>query len=383
MKICDLTQSYAETGGGVRTYLHAKRDHILRYTDHEHLLIIPGKEDRVVREGRKVTYWVASPPVPGSTVYRLLLRSGRVREILREERPEIIELHCAYNLPWAALRHRREHPCGIIGVYHTDLPSAYVEAPVAAVLGAGPARYAKAAAMRYVRTLYNRCDVTLAISPLVEAKLQATGVKRIEPLPLGVDVEQFHPSKRDPGLREMLGVTHEDLLLIYAGRLDREKRADLLCEAFERLPEGFPAVLVLVGDGPLRQTLSERGARSGRIRVLPFQTDRCALAGLLASADLYVSAMPFETFGLSVVEAQACGLPVVGVRAGAMEDRVPPSVGRLAPPDSPDGLAQEILFLAERPDLRREMGARARALVESCFSWRTTFEHLFKIYERL
>jgi alpha-1,6-mannosyltransferase len=138
---------------------------------------------------------------------------------------------------------------------------------------------------------------------------------------------------------------------------------------------------VLVGDGPLRQTLAEQSTRDPRIKLLPFQADRERLATLLASADLYVSAMPFETFGLSVVEAQACGLPVVGVRAGAMVDRVPEGVGLLGAVDSPAEMAANILALAGAD--RSEIGARARRLVEARFSWQRTFEQVFAVYRRL
>ena len=86
MKILDLTQSYAATGGGVRTYVHARRDYLRRRGEGDrHVLVVPGGEDTVAREEGEVTYTVASPRVPGSRVYRLLLRSRRVREILRAE----------------------------------------------------------------------------------------------------------------------------------------------------------------------------------------------------------------------------------------------------------------------------------------------------------
>src|SRR5260221_11250332 len=69
---CDLTQSWSEVGGGVRTYLLHKRRHILESTPHSHLAIIPGTTDSVVEEERPITVTVASPHVPGSPNYRLL-----------------------------------------------------------------------------------------------------------------------------------------------------------------------------------------------------------------------------------------------------------------------------------------------------------------------
>lgn len=381
MKVCDLTQAYAPTGGGVRTYVHAKRDFIARDGEAEHLLIVPGAEDRVIREGRLTTCMVAGPRVPGSPAYRFLLRSDKVLQVLRAERPDLIEVQDPYNLAWTAFYHRRRFPCPVVGAYVTDLPTTYVEPVAARLFGGYLGGHIRTLTERYLRTLYNRCDATLAISPALAVRLQEMGVRNVECIPLGVDLEVFHPLRRDSELRRRLGVAEDEFLLIYAGRLDWEKRTHLVVEAFEKLPADFPGVLVLVGEGPQREELAARAARNGRIHLLPFEPDRQRLAALLASADLYVSAMPFETFGLSVIEAQACGLPVVGVRGGAMIDRVPAGLGLLGRVDSPEDLAANILAVAGEGG--REMGERARRWVEAEFSWERTFEQVLALYRRL
>src|SRR4029079_4724946 len=68
---CDLTQSWSDVGGGVRTYLLHKRRHILEQTPHRHLMIIPGTKDEVIEEDRAITVRIASPKVPASPHYRL------------------------------------------------------------------------------------------------------------------------------------------------------------------------------------------------------------------------------------------------------------------------------------------------------------------------
>ena len=89
MLFCDLTQSWSEQGGGVRTYLLRKRRHILEQTAHRHLLIIPGERDGVEVDGRATTVTIASPRVPGSPNYRLLLRNRAVRKALDRFRPDL------------------------------------------------------------------------------------------------------------------------------------------------------------------------------------------------------------------------------------------------------------------------------------------------------
>jgi alpha-1,6-mannosyltransferase len=363
--------------------LHAAQDYARSATGLQHVLIVPGAADSVQRSGSITTYTVASRLIPGSTAYRLLLRSDKVLRILRAELPDVVEVHCAYNLPWTAMLHRRRHGAVVSGVYMTDLPVAYVESPLQPRLGRRVAGAARSVAERYVAALYSRCDVAIGISPVMADRLRGLGVRNVHCVPLGVDLEVFHPSRRDDGLRARLGVGEGDLLLIYAGRLDREKRPDLVLQAFARLPPQVRAHLVLVGDGPLRDELAARAAELGRVHVLPFEQDRLELGRLLASADVYVSAMAFETFGLSVVEAQACGLPVVGVRAGAMVDRVreaPARDGFLVAPGSPDALAGPILHT--QPEEWRSMGRRARARVEAEFSWSRTFQTMLEIYRQ-
>jgi alpha-1,6-mannosyltransferase len=102
--------------------------------------------------------------------------------------------------------------------------------------------------------------------------------------------------------------------------------------------------------------------------------DRAELARWLASADIYVSGMADETFGVSIVEAQASGLPVIGVAAGAMIDRVTEAVGRLGPVGDARAMADNILAVWNAGSGAFVHQARAHALQ---FSWDSSMEALF------
>jgi glycosyltransferase involved in cell wall biosynthesis len=115
--------------------------------------------------------------------------------------------------------------------------------------------------------------------------------------------------------------------------------------------------------------------------VLPFEPDRAELATLLASADIYLTAAAHETFGLAVLEAQASGLPVIGVRAGAMVERVGAELGILGEPGSAGDLARNVALLAANG--MRAKGRAARAHVERLYSWDATFGRLIARYEDL
>jgi len=378
----DVTQSWSDVGGGVGTYLRHKRRHILERTAHRHLIIVPGQRDgfEVDEDGRAVTCYVASPRVPGSPHYRLLLRNRAVRSILGEYQPDLIECQDAYNLPWAAIGHASHHPgTAMVAAYCTDFPTVYVDRPFSKWLGRPIGVAASRLCYRYCGNLYRQFDAVYAMSENGGAsKLRALGVDEVDVVPLGVELGQFSPSKRDPRLRRRLGLGESQPLLVYAGRLDGEKRPDVVVEAFRQLPQSLGAALLLLGDGPYREQFA--GRTGERIFAPGFCRDRSDLAAWLASADLYVSAMADETFGISIIEAQASGLPVVGVAAGAMIDRVPDGLGLVGTVGDTEAMAANILAVLGGNMQAMSEQARAHALQ---FSWDQSMERLFgRVYAR-
>ena len=358
----------------MRTYLLHKRRHILDNTPHRHLMIIPGSRDEVIEEDRAVTVTVRSPHVPGSPNYRLMLRNRAVRAVLEHYRPDIIECQDAYNLPWAAIAHRKRFPeTALVAAYMTDFPTVYCERPLSKVFGRDLAGGLGRIGYSYCGALYRRFDATFALSENGgAAKLRTYGVDPVEIIPLGVELGEFGPWRRNLDLRLKLGVTDEQPLLIYVGRLDGEKKPDVVVEAFRKLPEALGARLVLLGEGPLRQDIAALGDE--RIIMPGYVKGRPELAEWLASADIYASGMADETFGISIIEAQASGLPVVGVEAGAMIDRVTDTMGRLGPVGDSTAMARNILDVWKSD--ARAMGRQARAHALN-FSWDRSMEMLF------
>ena len=371
---CDLTQSWSEVGGGVRTYLLHKRKHILENTPHRHLLIIPGAADEVIEEDRAVTVTIRSPHVPGSPNYRLLLRNKAVREALERFQPDLIECQDAYNLPWAAVAHRKRFPrTALCAVYMTDFPTVYVERPLSKILGRAIAGLIGRAGYAYAAKLYRQFDAVFALSENGgAAKLRSIGVPDVGVVPLGVEIGEFSASLRDPALRRKLGLEDHEPLLIYVGRLDVEKKPDVVVDAFRQLPKSLGAKLALIGEGPLKDQIAALG--DPRIIMPGYVNGRAELARWLASADLYVSGMADETFGVSIVEAQASGLPTVGVAAGAMLDRVSPRTGRLGPVGDSKTMAKNLRALLQADRATIAEHARAEALR---FSWDRSMDALF------
>lgn len=396
MKYCDLTIAYNESSGGIRTYIDEKRRYILGHTEHEHVLVVPGADDHVDVNGRARTVTIDSPLLPNQDNYRCFIRPDKIRDVLLAERPDIIELGSYYLCPWAAYAYRdrlRESggDCLIGCFFHTDVAEAYVAAPLRAIaqdwfdpvsellgdLAEWLADFAGDSAERYMRRVFELADLAFAPSPAQAGRLREYGVEDVWVVPLGVDAETFHPRHRSPDVRAQFGAGPDTLVLIYAGRLSTEKRVLTLVEALDHLPPALDARLWMLGDGPLADELHAAAEARPALRLMPFESDRATFAGLLASADVYVTAGPHETFALSVIEAQACGLPVVGVAVGALVERVPPGLGFLGPVDDAAAMAENIVRAAANA---ADIGQRARAHVEAHFTWDVTFGTLLGHY---
>ena len=374
--ICDLTQSYSpHGGGGVGVYLAEKRRYVLEHTQHRLLQIVPGPEDRIEVNGRHIWCEIGSEPVNGSPNYRFIMRKQKVREVLAEYRPDIVESMCPWILPWVAIRHRRAFPeTALVAGYHTDFPDAQVYRVAADLMGVPLGKFFRFLSRCYGEITYREFDKVYSVGHSTLHNLEQMKVAA-EVLPLGVDTSIFHPAKADrAGFRKEIGLDPTGPLLVYAGRIDNEKAADVLIDMAQRLPRSLDAALVMIGDGKLVEELKVRAADLP-VKFMGFIDDREKLARAMASSDIYVSAMPSETFGVSVIEAQACGLPVIGVAGGEMPARVPPGTGLLGPVGDPDAMAANVVALWQGD--WRGAGAASRALVEARYTWPVTFQQLF------
>lgn len=377
LMVCDLTQSYSPAGGGgISTYLREKRDYVLRETPHHLLQIVPGPEDKVTVDGRHIFAEVGADPVRGSPNYRFIMRTRVVRDLLARYRPDIVESLCPWVLPWTAINHRRAFPdTALVAGYRTDFPNAHVYRVAAEKFGETLGRGFRWLSYGYAEITYREFDWVYTLSDAARVPLAKRGIHQTSVLPLGVDTALFTPDRRDAGYRAEMGLpAGNGPLLVYAGRIDNEKRADRLIAMFRRLPADLGAAMVLIGDGKLREPLMAEAAGLP-IAFAGFEKDRAGLARALASGDIYVSAMADETFGVSVLEAQASGLPVVGVAGGAMPDRVPAGLGLLGPVDDVDTMARNVAAVWAGD--ARAMGIAARDMVAARYGWPRTFGRLF------
>jgi glycosyltransferase involved in cell wall biosynthesis len=178
-----------------------------------------------------------------------------------------------------------------------------------------------------------------------------------------VDKVLFHPGKRSEVVRESLGVEPGGELVLYAGRLSKEKNLDVLVGAFTRLAREHPnARLVLTGDGPHRRALVRSFKGSGIIFTSWKRGEE--LAALFASADVFALPSTTETLSLVSLESMASGIPVLAMNVGGVRDVVEHErTGLLA--NSVEEFERGLRRLVEDVALRTRLGWNGRQYAET------------------
>jgi alpha-1,6-mannosyltransferase len=382
VKICDVTQFYSPLSGGVKRYVHEKAAYIGRYApEHEHVLIVPGPQANVRSIGRTRLYSVHSPLVSRTSRYRALLNLHALEEIIFRERPDILESSDPYQVAWKALRVGRALGIPVVGFYHSHFPDAYLRM-AARRFGERIARAVLDLSKRYVRDLYNQFAVTIVASKELAAVLHRWGVENVQVVQLGVDTDVFYRRTDGAvGTRASLGVATDQKLLLYVGRLSKEKNAALLFDTFELLYRRRPGDfhLLVIGDGSARNRLLQAQKRTGgELTWIRYCAESSDLARYYRAVDLLVHPGVQETFGLVALEAQACSTPVVGIRGSRMDSVILHDQDCWARENTPEALADAIEAMSAR-DLRA-IGREAARLAHERHRWQQVFAQLFCIY---
>jgi len=376
VRLLDVTEFYSPWGGGVRTYLTEKARWVAPQANLEHAIVLPGERDHVDVWQRSRVYFVRGPAVPASPGYHFLIARNKLAEIVRLERPDVIEVGSPYLAPWLARRaaRRARSPSRLVAFVHENprLYAARAPRPIRGALDGLLARYLGAAHRDFA--------LAVAASP---TNLAGFGVDRTAVVPLGVDTVLFRPAWRDPAWPQETGAWPGQPVALYVGRLSAEKGLNVVLEALPEVHTRVGMRLVVIGEGHLRPRLERlAGERPAMLGVLPFEPDRGRLARAYASADLFLAPCPYETFGLAALEAMASGLPVVGVAAGGVGRLLfGADWGRTYLVGDHGDCARAVLELAAL-DLR-ELGTHARAAAVGSYGWDRTFKELDGLYQRL
>jgi alpha-1,6-mannosyltransferase len=375
MRICDLTTLYIDGGaGGVNTYLLEKARY---FADHggvqNHTIIVPGIQNTTQSLFSSTLYTIKSPRFFYNPHHRILASYRQIKQILTAVKPDLIEVDCSYLLGrWAqAAMGQRRVP--LVGFYHTHLPSFYAR-PLTQCFGNPVARIVEACAWRYIAYCMAPLDRVLVASNDIYTRLVTSIDKPIEQVALGVNLDLFvpHPQPLNMGQRERP-------VILYVGRLSQEKDLTVLFEAFRLLSQRGLYQLRIVGDGPLRLHAERFVQSTAHVVYDGMVAYGKQLADLYATADVLALPSRNETFGLTILEALASGIPVVAINQGGPTDLLHSHVGALATPGDPVDFATKLAYVLADKSMAQE----CRAYVTQHFAWDKTFGKLLTIYENL
>lgn len=370
MRIVQLANLYSPVSGGLRTAVDALGRGYLA-AGHERILVIPGRSyaRRWTEAGLVVT-------VPGPSIapgYRFVLDPRPVLRVLDRLGPDVVEVSDKATLAVAARWARRR------GVRSVLFSHERLDAILAPRLPSRlPDRWPVERALQQATDSWNRrlagaFDAIVVTSAFAAAEFVRVGAPALHRVPLGADLTTFRPLPRTGS-----DGPAQEVRLINLGRLSAEKRPELALKcAVELRRRGMPVRLDMVGEGPLGPALRRAAAREGlRVEFHGHVRARADVARLLSLADVALATCPVESFGLAVLEALACGTPVVAADRGAAGELLVPGAGVTAPATG-TGFADGVTEVLAWPEAWRRAGARSRA---EHYPWSATVAGMLSVH---
>jgi glycosyltransferase involved in cell wall biosynthesis len=333
--------------------------------------------DLAEREGARMKFLgsLVQPVSPTSDARAL----ARLIQIARPFRPHIVHTHTAKagflgRLAALAVRPRP----AIVHTYHGHVLEGYF----------GPLN---SALYRFLERRMGRVSSSLigvsqaTVDDLV--RLEVAPPQKFRVIPLGADLQPFAQGTGDDAagrLRHELGVSDDEVLLLFVGRLVPIKRVDVLLRSMWRASgDGLALRLAVVGDGPLRpelERLSDELGLRGAVQFLGYRRD---LPRIAAGADLAVLSSDKEGTPVSLIEAAAAGRPAIATAVGGVPEIVTAETGVLVPAGDENGFGLALKRLGGRPDLRQRMGEQAREHALGRYSGERLVAQVQDLYEEL
>lgn len=316
----------------------------------------------------------------GIVIYRLAafanpFRSGsflpynptaEIKKIIKDFKPDIIHIHDPTNIGMVLLNQARLGKISIVATNHFtfDFVLAYLPKSFHQLT-------AKVMAAKLTQ-FYNQCDALICPSQTIADFYKKIGVKKpIFVVSNGVDTKRFQPVPKKSGQK----------IVLYVGRIDKDKSLDVLIKALAKIPDQLDARFVLAGSGDLYEQITRT---TSRITFTgPIDHESQTLVKLYQRADVFVMPSSIESQSIATMEAMAAGKPVVAARAQALPELVKHKInGYLFAPGDSAQMAKYIIKLIKNKSLASKMGAASRRLAKK-HDLIKTHQKIEKIYKNM
>ncbi|HJP68071.1 MAG TPA: glycosyltransferase family 1 protein [Sphingomicrobium sp.] len=314
---------------------------------------------------------VPSLAIPGRSEYRLPIWLPKgVRRDLAEFGPNVVHVSSPDIVGHRAVTWARRNRIAAVASVHTrfDTYLAYYHLQALEPL-----------ARDIMRRFYHRCEIVMAPAESTAMILRAQRMNRdITIWTRGIDREQFNPQRRDMAWRRSVGISDDEMVIAFLGRVVMEKGLDVFCDAVHTFATlGLKYRVLVIGEGPARPWFEQQLPEG---IFLGEQTGN-DLSRALASSDVFLNPSITEAFGNVTLEAMACALPVIAAEATGATNLVRPDVtGTLVDGSVPEEFAEALAAYARDPNLRRRHGEGGLAIAEK-MDWDTINSAVIRSYK--
>ncbi len=370
MRIAIAGQTYSPAANGQAVFTARLAEGLAR-AGNAVMVIVPSDRFtsyRLMREGMRVERLAAIPiGHPSSAAHITGLPYITVHHILNEFRPDVVHVQDHYPVTRVVLAVARAQHVPVVGTNHF-LPDNLIH-----YVDKLPMSRAMLEKLLWLTMLqvYNSLDAVTAPTETGAEILRRQGLRPpVQAVSCGVDLVRFRPLQDldRNAMRRKYGLRTDRKLLLYVGRVDQEKRLDVLLRAMLQLQD-YPVQLCLAGEGrhstAIEALAEDLGLMAAGKVVISGHIPPDDLPALLNSADAFVMPSEAELQSIATLEAMACGLPIVAANARALPELVADGVnGRLFRPGDPEDLARQVRAILDEPERLPELGRASRARAE-------------------
>jgi 1,2-diacylglycerol 3-alpha-glucosyltransferase len=323
LKIVFFTDTYAPSVDGVVTSIINTKTELERRGHKVYIFTSGNIGVKPIAEISKNVFAIHGIKFPKYPQYRIALFTLPLSTKFNSIKPDIVHIHTPFTMGISGLAMAKINKLPTVSTFHTFFTSKKVMKEYGMSSKMGQKIMSKYS-WPYARFFFNKCDAVIAPTNAANAVLRRNGIKNLIVVPNGVDTKRFRPKRPSLKLKKALQQKPKDKIVLYVGRLSKEKRLDVLIKTAEKL-KNSNITFVIGGTGPHQQALRKMvySKNLHNVKFVGFINDK-DLPDYYSAADIFCTPSTFETQGITVLEALASGKPVVAARYSTMEEIIKP-----------------------------------------------------------
>lgn len=304
------------------------------------------------------------------------------KKIMKSVKPDVIHLHNAGLMGLATLVWAKYYKIPLVATNHFMPENWVLNVPFP-----GKRRFSKWLIWKYLAWFHNRCDFVTSPTPTAVELLKIAGLKSpSEAISNGVNTEAFAPRAPSPTIAKKYGISTRKPVVLYLGRVDGEKRIDVIIRAHQKLIRETDAQFVIAGFGKAEPALKALVVKRGLQDSVHFTgfIDEADKPGIYNLATVFVIASPAELQSIVLLEAMASGLPVVAVDVAALKELcINSRNGYLFEHENSDQLASELGKILQNRAIHKSFGRESRKIVIQDHSNEATLKKYESVYNKV